>query len=199
MSNWGQFNEHDDNDTDTDALDENASGDNDVDALVTDGAHAEAEAEVVEQKQDKPKVARTARPRGSALTRAQVQRVFELNRELRDADQKLIDLLSHVTKADADADELTVALLTSTSSDDALSNLGRLFDTSEDPFRLSAELMGMDRPERNRLHGVLAQVTGDDAPLPRDEISAAVAVAGLISAITDEQRDLIALAHEIRG
>lgn len=159
---------------------------------------AESEPEV----DKKAKSVSRARGRGaSQMTRAQVQRVLDLRNELTDADDNLVKLLAYITKSDENAEELTIALLTqSVSNDDVLAELVQLLEAAdENPFRLSAQLTGMDRAARGRIHSTLAEVSGDTTALPRDEINAAVQLAGLISGLTADQRSLLTSAQKIRG
>ncbi|TDP89534.1 hypothetical protein EDF62_3265 [Leucobacter luti] len=166
-----------------------------------DPEEADTSVEPVESEPDPKKPKSAIRKRSSgAITRAQVQRVLDLRADLETADTDLVSLLAHVAKSEKTADDLTIALITQTATDDVLGELAILIEAAdENPFRLSAQLTGMDRPSRNRIHALLTELSGSSTPLPRDEINAAVELAGLISGLSADQRSLISRAQDIRG
>lgn len=204
MSGWNQFsNEEDTADRTDSAFDQNDDSATFIDdASETNPDEESAGAAAGDEPESKKTRPATARKRAAGtLTRAQVQRVLDLRDELTEANDELVKLLAFITKAEASADELTVALLThSPGGDDALSEISQLLEAADDnPFRLSAQLTGMDRPTRNRVHGVLVELSGNDDTLPRDDVNAAVMLAGLISGLNESQRALIKTAIGIRG
>lgn len=150
---------------------------------------------------EEPGQKRAKRARSGTLTRAQVQRVLDTTSAIAAADPGERALLAHVLGATEDVDALVLAILTKpVSGVDALAELCSLLETSElNQLLLAARITGMARQERGQVHLLLAQVTGDRSPLPRDEVGAAIRVAEMVLGLTDSERQLITRVQGLRA
>lgn len=136
-----------------------------------------------------------------SLTKNQVLLVMHTMKAVAGASQGARSILASVFRSTDEVEDLTVSLVTSKpGAADPLSDLVELrAATEENQLKAAAMVAGMEPKARARVHQILAAVTGDDAELPKDDMSASVHLVQTVMSLTDGDSNLINEAVKLRG
>ena len=136
----------------------------------------------------------------AGLTRGNVIAVLEANKRLTVASDEARTVLGTLFRTDdTDLEALTIEVLTQQKSDgDPLTDLLKLRETVRvNPFLGIAQVMGMEKGLRGRVHALLVAVA-DAEELPRADDAAAAALGQAIVSLTDEHELTLQEAQELR-
>ncbi|MBC9927278.1 hypothetical protein [Leucobacter sp. cx-169] len=136
----------------------------------------------------------------TGLTRSQVLGVIATQDAVAEATQGARDVLGSLYKSDTDVDELTVMIVSQRKlSSDPLSDLLSLLEAmKQNPFLAIAQLTGMDKATRSRVHAILAAAGAQLEAMPKGEAEAAAALGMALQGVTSAQEDTLAEAQLIR-